>query len=86
MRKSPLWRALTSVSLNFFFSSRSAGLAMLALFLEALNHCTSSLDRTAARAVRRLDEAVLVDARVGRQRGDQPMFGPSGVSIGQMRP
>ena len=37
-------------------------------------------------AVGAFDEAVLVDLGIGRQRIDQPMFGPSGVSIGQIRP
>ena len=35
-------------------------------------------------AVRRLDEAVGVDAGVGEPM--RPMFGPSGVSMGHMRP
>jgi hypothetical protein len=34
----------------------------------------------------RLDKAVIVDATIGRQRPMRPMFGPSGVSMGQMRP
>ena len=37
-------------------------------------------------AVRRLDEAVLVDAAEAGEALIRPMFGPSGVSIGQMRP
>lgn len=37
-------------------------------------------------AVGGLDEAERVDAREGRQRAIEPMFGPSGVSMGHMRP
>ena len=37
-------------------------------------------------AVRRLEEAVLVDLRVDASDAIRPMFVPSGVSIGQMRP
>jgi hypothetical protein len=37
-------------------------------------------------AVRRLDEAELVDRRVDASEPIRPMFGPSGVSIGHMRP
>ena len=37
-------------------------------------------------AVRRLDEAERVDPPVDRERADEPMFGPSGVSIGHIRP
>jgi hypothetical protein len=37
-------------------------------------------------AVRRLDEAEPVDAPVGDSEPMRPMFGPSGVSIGHMRP
>ena len=36
--------------------------------------------------VGRLDEAVFVDAGEAAEREMRPMFGPSGVSIGQMRP
>ena len=37
-------------------------------------------------AIRRLDEAVFVDAGEAREELIRPMFGPSGVSIGQIRP
>ena len=37
-------------------------------------------------AVRRLDEAELADGRHRGERQMRPMFGPSGVSIGHMRP
>ena len=37
-------------------------------------------------AIRRFNEAKIVDPRKGRHRAIKPMFGPSGVSIGQMRP
>jgi hypothetical protein len=40
------------------------------------------LDRT----IRRFDEAELVDAGVAARELIRPMFGPSGVSIGQIRP
>ena len=37
-------------------------------------------------AVGRLDEAIFVDARKAASDEMRPMLGPSGVSIGQMRP
>jgi hypothetical protein len=37
-------------------------------------------------AIRRLDEAEIVDPGKGASEAINPMFGPSGVSIGQMRP
>ena len=37
-------------------------------------------------AIRALDEPVIVDPRKAGQRRISPMFGPSGVSIGQIRP
>ena len=74
MWKSPLRRALTSDSRNLPFSSIEADACAMYFpsSSRAENHETSSVTRALGRAaVRRLDEAVLVDAREGRERRDE---------------